>query len=273
MDFEGYCWDIHNQITMSKRPLTYCLKKADTIFFLHIPKSAGTTFYSILAKHFPPDKIWPIDDEGLISHIIEKGPESVRPYRLLRAHYDYSIYEYLSRKPVYVTMLRDPVERVISYYYHVKRVPTHKLHKKIVENHVSLREFLDPPMAPSETKNYQVRALAGVVRGSARSLSDRGLLEIARVRLNEFAYFGLVEFFDESKRANSVMVIDCRRMIPPDSIRLLINVLYFVWVFVSKFLKCEYPRIMIITPENFNSVITDIRAFHRMNILRNGMVI
>ncbi len=180
------------------RRLRFQMRSADQLLFIHCPKTAGTTFFTLLSAHYPPVQIYRSQVGRLQDALQEHGWESVAKYRLMRAHFDYSITRTFPRRPVCVTMLRDPVERIISYYEHVKRATNHKHHRTVVEANMSLRDFIDPPLAPSDTCNFQVRQLAGAIRGPGQRLSSSTLLEIAKVRLDEFAFFGIAERFDES---------------------------------------------------------------------------
>jgi hypothetical protein len=187
-------------VNVSKRPLRYDLRSADQIFFIHIPKTGGTTFYSILAKQYPEEQVWPSQREDLDEYLTEHGSNAISGYRVLRAHYDYSIYRRFPRKPVYVTMLRDPVARVVSLYEHIKRVPAHRLHREVVMKNLTLMEFSYYEPVQNIISNRQVNQLVGAIQGDAKELSDRAKLEIARVRLDEFGFFGLTEHFEDSIR-------------------------------------------------------------------------
>lgn len=99
--------------SMYPYPIPYILRPEDQLYFLHIPKTAGTTLISLLDLHFAPDEICPIQLDTKIHELI---PEKIAHYRLIRGHLDYDFYKLLAKKPIYITMLRDPLERVISLY-------------------------------------------------------------------------------------------------------------------------------------------------------------
>jgi hypothetical protein len=186
------------------RPLKSRLRSGDQILVLHIPKTAGTTFYYFLERHFSDSEVWPID-AGPFEHQISDGSlKDIDRYKLLRSHYDYTIYRFLNRKPIYITMLRDPIERVISIYKHLYRGIENPVLKELVEQQLSLEELVRHPKARGVVEDRQVKQLAGVIQGRAldRSikLSKQATLEIALMRLDEFAFFGLVERMDESIR-------------------------------------------------------------------------
>jgi tetratricopeptide (TPR) repeat protein len=93
--------------------------------------------------------------------------------------------------------LRDPVERLISQYYHVLRSPEHYLHHQVKEGNLGLGDFARAQLAP-ELDNGQIRYLAGI-RDLPCGQITRDHLEQAIENLHaHFAVAGLVERFDES---------------------------------------------------------------------------
>lgn len=181
-----------------KRPLKFGLRSRDILFFMHIPKTAGTTLFSLLESRFRAQEILSLKGPRLHEALMSTAPADFNTYRLIRAHYDYSIYRYLPRKPVYVTMFRSPMERVISAYVAFVQNPNHWLSQKLSTKDLSLLEFVERPEAKAFVNNRQVRQLVGAVKRDALGLSDQAMLEVAKARLDEFAFFGLLDRFDES---------------------------------------------------------------------------
>ncbi len=181
--------------------------------FIHIPKTAGLTLRAILANHFHCDEIYPNPNEVFGPH--RCSLEELAKYRLFNGHYVYSIGERL-RNPHYVTMLRDPVSRIISLYGYVVSNPTSLLHELIISRQMTLEEFLEHPAMARAHSNWQtgfiasapLEELASVHRKystpdfendtTLSSLYPNLGLDVARARLRETAMFGLCERFDES---------------------------------------------------------------------------
>jgi hypothetical protein len=94
-------------------------------------------------------------------------------------------------------MLREPVDRVLSFYFFVRRLATHHLHKWF-EGGRSLRDAIEQG-ASRELDNFQTRLLAGeeAIKVPFGGI-DRALLEQAKANLRTFAAVGLTERFDES---------------------------------------------------------------------------
>lgn len=98
------------------------------IFFLHIPKAAGTSLRLALEKRHQPHEILP--DEHMIRRQGGSYPREIivansirlqgSAVRLVRGHYHFSLSEFMIN-PLIVTVLRDPVARSISNIRHHAR--------------------------------------------------------------------------------------------------------------------------------------------------------
>jgi hypothetical protein len=62
-------------------------------------------------------------------------------------------------------MMRDPVDRVISHYYFIKRSSEHPLNRVITERNFSLEDYARFE-GSKELKNDQARLIAGIGRMS-----------------------------------------------------------------------------------------------------------
>lgn len=160
----------------------YELRENDQIFFLHIPKTGGMTLKTFLRRQvggrrfrqIPIRKFNEVDSTGLQS------------YRCIRAHWDYGFFRVLGRKPIYITMLRHPVARMLSMYAMIQRKPASRWYT----NDIHL--FIDRLSA----ERLQAHFLAGTFQG--QPLSQTALLEVALTRLAECAFYGITEQFPES---------------------------------------------------------------------------
>ena len=130
-----------------------------SLLFLHVPKTAGTTFRGILNRVYNEDQTHEL--YGNIPKAIadfKALPEGQRQQiTCLRGHVPFGLHVHLPGNVTYVTFLRDPVERVISHYYYVRRTPEHRLHDAIVNDGVTLRGYVD---LDGELRNGQSRMIA-----------------------------------------------------------------------------------------------------------------
>ena len=131
------------------RKLTKDKKQGKSVIFLHIPKVGGTTVNRIIDRQYKPNTIYRVRDDDSRHKRIQ---DCVDEFKLLPSsekeeievvmgHMGFGIHNFLPQPSVYITMLRDPVERVISYYYYVLRTSNHYLYQKVTSEKNELRRL------------------------------------------------------------------------------------------------------------------------------------
>lgn len=196
------------------------------MLFLHLPKTAGTTLESVIyaqfdeseagASHRPPRWVMTgayryydvlLLAENEVARFF-RGPEAppsdellalVRQpdVRVLMGHFWFGIHELLPAPSTYVTMLRDPVERVTSLYHHLLEHPDNTpYHEELMRYADTLERFvLDAGC--KEADNDQTRRISG--EDPPFGGCDAALLERAKSNLaTHFSVVGITERFDES---------------------------------------------------------------------------
>jgi hypothetical protein len=163
---------------------------------IHIPKAAGTSLRAILASQHPEGRSFLVGENAPWRREDFKGlPEGRRRrFTLLAGHIPFWFHDYFP-DAVYVTMLRRPVDRVVSHYYYVLKTPEHYLYHLARE--IGLAEYVGSGIS-GELDNGQVRQLADC-EGVPFGQCDRDMLERAKANLaRHFAVVGVAERFDES---------------------------------------------------------------------------
>jgi len=102
-------------------------------FFIHLMKTAGTSFAFQLRRNFDPSEVYPC--EGLdrrdgadmasyvsISRLLRLSPERRAAIRIYTGHFPFVASQLLDLDLVTLTILRDPVDRTISVLKHFKRL-------------------------------------------------------------------------------------------------------------------------------------------------------
>lgn len=173
------------------------------IIFTHVPRSGGTTLVSVMSSRYPKKEQFLFyvreksgnTDEALAA--FSSMPAGQRKeMKLLQGHTSFGIHEGYSNY-TYVTLLRDPVERVISYYYYILKLPGHYLHNILIANKMKLEDFIGSGLS-AELDNIQTRQISGI-RTKGIEKCSREMLEIARHNLlNHYSIFGITERFDET---------------------------------------------------------------------------
>lgn len=174
------------------------LKKNDILFFLHIPKTAGTALFRSLVRLIGDKNVLSLADRILpIAFNQAYSPSKLNGVRIVRQHKTFDFLSCFPRPPYTITMLRSPLDRVISYYRYVKTVPSHSLHNLVIEEQIDIETFLD--IAPRvDTYNSQTWRLCGSEIFLKDEFSDQEKLSLAKQHLEQIAYFGLQEQFDLS---------------------------------------------------------------------------
>lgn len=170
------------------------MNKAEVVIFVHIPKTAGTTLFSIVASQYPAGSVLPayfdpeeysrmINDPSLL----EETPSGA-PVRWIHGHIPFGFHSYITKKATYVTMLRNPVDQVISHYHYIRRSKSHPWHT--LTNQLSLEQFLNHPLTCTACTNPQTWQLSGTASPD---------LSTAKYNLDHyFSVVGTTEKFDES---------------------------------------------------------------------------
>jgi len=169
------------------------------LFFLHIPKTAGTTLNKILDNNLSPENILDLYTEDQHAAIKETTYDQISEYALVRGHVFMADFADVLDGPVpfrVFAFLRDPIERVISEYYFLKRWPKSHLYIYLNENNVSLAEYItsEAPMLKQRGRNNMMNSLSGVIQGTE---DDRLALAWHHLK-DRFLTFGILERFDES---------------------------------------------------------------------------
>ena len=175
------------------------------MIFLHIPKAAGMTLSKIIERQYRPTSIFTTSGirAGISIDDFRKLPEARRrKVKALKGHMWFGLHEFLPQPSTYITMLRDPVDRIVSHYYFaLQRETQHYLYRSITSKHMTLADYASSGMSP-ELNNGQTRLLSGVenlnkLTGFEPCIPE--MLERAKKNLKEhFSVVGLSERFDET---------------------------------------------------------------------------
>ncbi len=196
------------------------LNENDLMYFLHIPKTAGTTVYFTMDSYFDLNSIFPyrfwnrylMYKPKVESNIVKKFSK----LQLVRGHFGYGICRLFPKKPRIVTLLRKPIERTISDYNHrirgtepkySKKLPISKFFQdyeqsKTFENVETYHIALDPDIL-SITKSFDKKKCKNFrfreeLPYWADEIPKAKILETAKKRLTEFEFVGIAEKLEQS---------------------------------------------------------------------------
>ncbi len=144
-----------------------------TLIFIHIPKTAGTSLRQAIGQAYEPDeRLYLYDamkrDRAMPRRDFVVLPEDERAeLRFIMGHIPFGLHQHVPREARYVTVLRDPVDRVVSHYYHYRHVARagdgsrSAEERRLIESEdVSLQEWVFD-LRRVEADNRLVRYISG----------------------------------------------------------------------------------------------------------------
>ena len=164
-------------------------------FFIHIPKTAGTSIRATFNAHFSEERVLGLYPSAPFEPLDRRNVDAMAPdaYDLFIGHErlgeieKYALFD----QCVFMTMLRNPMDRVISYYNHAM-----VLFPRYAENKIALDEFLEEDNY--ELDNLQVRYLSSCPK--ERKVEESDLHEAISNVEQKISYCGIQELFGESSR-------------------------------------------------------------------------
>lgn len=175
-----------------------------TVLFLHIPKAAGTSYGAALADALGGERLVPLIPEEITSEDFQQNvdPDSLRKYSLVAGHVDFG----LCRRAPFLrpaTVLREPVDRVVSWYHYVLRsedVGNAPWRRFIESRRLSVEGFLLHPRIRQLMGQAQTVQIAGYQWSGLAYPPVDDLVGEAEANLATFAHVGLYERLGDSLR-------------------------------------------------------------------------
>lgn len=185
--------------------------KRSILVFLHIPKSAGTSFKTAVAQNYKISEMFFMYNRFKHNEKIKilKSKLLNNDIKLIIGHIGYGIHKYFSSdiKFNYITILRNPVKRVVSMYFHILNNIDHPFYNTVSK--MTFKEYLLSGIDESAI-NSQTRFLSGSkfhyemignddFIGYDPFKSEEEMLEHAIINVKENIEFtGLTELFEDS---------------------------------------------------------------------------
>lgn len=136
------------------------------LVFLHLQKTGGTSLHFHFADNFPKQEIYPQRFSGLHKLSVDE----LRQWRLFSGHFNTDEIKRIPGQKFLVTVFRDPIDRLLSLYYHWKRhsyafIEEGNLQWLRIIKDGTLLDFLrsEHPEILPYTQNVMVTQLAGAI--------------------------------------------------------------------------------------------------------------
>lgn len=168
-----------------------------TIIFMHIPKTGGTSLIDVMQHQYGELSKTPGSDFMDMSGAIEVNGQL--KCKAAAGHIPYGLHE-LFEDYQYITLLRHPVERILSLYEYIIHLGGHGRKwwsERGVKEGIRFADFINLPIA--NLHNGMIRQLCGQQFYYESEFNRIGLDEYkqAEANLSKMLY-GLTEYMDES---------------------------------------------------------------------------
>jgi hypothetical protein len=177
-------------------------KDFQTVFFVHVPKCAGTSFNIVLNNMYPPEETYQIDNSKY-EHSSEEfkhlSPQEKSHLSLVSGHMYYGLYSSMPHEVSHITMLRDPVKRLISLYNYGLQTPGVSWRARMLKEKPTIVDFVK-----GHYTNTSDNGIARFLSGHDLSIAAYGhcgseTANQAISNLNQhFSAIGFLEDFDQS---------------------------------------------------------------------------
>lgn len=177
------------------------MNEPQRFFFVHMQKTAGTALWRRLRSEFDPVSVYPAPVDGeppatviSVDHLLARWNERRAEIRMVTGHFPLCTAQLLGAPFTTLTLLRDPVERTLSYLrHHRETVPEHR--------DASLEDIYADPVRFELLHNHMVKMLslttAEMTDGAMTHVEfTRARLERAEQCLQEVDVVGFQEDFD-----------------------------------------------------------------------------
>lgn len=138
------------------------MTRNEVIIFLHIPKAAGSSLRKVIEKEIKANQISTLDlqvgEEFKLAGRF--NAEELDKIRVFQGHMPFGLHREIYKPFTYITILRDPVERIISHYYFVLRNENHYLYREVTSKKMSLADYV-MNKTTNELDNGQLRLISG----------------------------------------------------------------------------------------------------------------
>jgi hypothetical protein len=178
------------------------------IVFLHLFKCGGTTVIERLRSRLGAAAVLQVRDVRAFDEELRRAPRAADQYRAVVGHLSLPLLEAHFADCAWVTVVRDPIDRMLSQYHHFRGEAAHFTSSDgeaqtdhdfrvrfCTQNDLLTFATSEDPRLTVYTRNYMTRKLAGVTRRRRTRLGGEALAT-AIANLPRFAAIGTTDTLD-----------------------------------------------------------------------------
>lgn len=172
------------------------------LLYVHVPKCAGISVKKFLQQHYSRWRTFSVYQHGTEQcDRFRRLPASRRhAFDLIVGHNAHNLVDYCSPSTVLATIIRNPVDRIVSHYFYVREQPKHYLHKIVMRDRMTLRDYVNMQVS-EELRNYMTCSFACATQEEAARDPDGTLERAWAILRDRYQVVGVVERLESAIEA------------------------------------------------------------------------
>ena len=114
---------------------------------------------------------------------------------MVLGHSTHELLDFVHPDTVTVTVLRNPIDRIVSHYYHVREDAHHCLHKRVVDSGLSLEDYVKQRIS-GELQNWYTTHFAGLTVSEVEENPERCSSKCRKSSLHSYDVVGFQDDFE-----------------------------------------------------------------------------
>lgn len=173
----------------------------EKLVFVHVPRTGGITLRTVLERQYGRSRtlrLYGDAAERPLDKLERLSAPGLARIQVFAGHVPFGLHRVVPGPIAYVTMLRQPVDRILSHFSYAVERRRSPLHREIHERNLDLEGYLTQSSVAKFVNNGQVSYLAGEVWPESRPATTDTLRRALENLGNRIRVAGLVECFDET---------------------------------------------------------------------------
>lgn len=170
--------------------------KPKKIIFDHLPKCGGSTLISFLKEQYSHEKTFENNKEKSIQEFKSFVQAKRHNFDLIVGHLVDELFDYIAPECIKTTLLREPVDRIISHYYFAKENKSHYLNSAIIDNNMSLEEYSTSGLS-GELQNWYTLHFSGFTLSQLKENPNLGLEKAFNNLTTNYDIVGVLDKFND----------------------------------------------------------------------------
>ena len=194
---------LRSAIGQMRREILHGIYRPRPILFDHLPKCAGTTVRRYLLTQYPNRAMFwvkPSSVEQSIETFRCMSEQARSRFRLVGGHNANRLFDGVRADAVRLTILREPVDRIVSHYYFVIRDTRNYLHERVVRDNIRLEDYARLGLS-SELRNWYTTHFTGLSIEEAEGDPAAAVQRAAEIVLGCYDVVGFQDDLPAAMRA------------------------------------------------------------------------